>query len=80
MHGLTKPEPSGKQKEAMQHGVDNKLNAISTIVSKILQVYFRQVDICEEGFVKITSNQDDRFMMVSSDGMGYDIIKHGHGI
>ncbi|CAG2203301.1 unnamed protein product [Mytilus edulis] len=49
---------------AMQHGTDNEINAVSTLVGKILPSLFPDMEFYEEGCVKLF----DGFMVVSPDG------------
>ncbi|KAK7507914.1 hypothetical protein BaRGS_00000879 [Batillaria attramentaria] len=51
----------------MQHGSDNEINAIATLVAKVLPVFFPNTAYVEEGCELLHLNQDP-FMVISPDG------------
>ena len=53
----------------MKHGVDNEQNAMVTLVSKILPVYYPGVDYFEEGCYEVIVNETP-LIVVSPDGSG----------
>ena len=62
-----RPEFPDKMKEAMKHGTDNELNAVATLVSKILPALWPNVSFHEEGCTSFNEN-GKIFMVVSPDG------------
>ena len=60
------PKPEEVQK-AMQYGTENEINAIATMVGKVLPVIAPEQIYVEEGCIKI-EYQNQTFMVVSPDG------------
>lgn len=60
-------QPSEQQQSNMQYGTENKINVIATLVSKILPVYFPDINYVEDGCYLIHENESE-FMVVSPDG------------
>ena len=55
--------------EAMQYGSANEINAVATMVGKIMPVLFPDLTFCEEGVYKVYDKKDGTpFMVVSPDG------------
>lgn len=77
-NGVKKPEFSSNQKAAMLHGVNNEINAIGTLVSKVLPIYNPNLTFFEEGCIILQSdiNEDEHFMVVSPDGSGFDNVQN----
>ena len=66
--GVPEKEPSDDIKAAMEHGVTNEINAVATIVGKIIPVVEPTLKFCEEGCVLIEQSDGSIFMVVSPDG------------
>ena len=49
MFGVSKPEFTDRTKIFLQHGTDNEKNAKCTLLTKILPVYYPELQFCEEG-------------------------------
>jgi hypothetical protein len=69
--GKEKPEPNERVKMAMDHGSKNEINAISTLVGKILPSLFPGIWYCEEGCIAL-KHDGEIFCVVSPDGSGRD--------
>jgi hypothetical protein len=69
--GKEKPEPNERVKMAMDHGSKNEINAISTLVGKILPSLFPGIWYCEEGCIAM-KHDGEIFCVVSPDGSGRD--------
>ncbi|KAJ8301229.1 hypothetical protein KUTeg_020216 [Tegillarca granosa] len=69
--GKQKTSPSPKLQEKMDHGFSNEINAVATIVSKVIPVLFPSLSFSEEGCVKI--NRIGNHMIISPDGSLFDI-------
>jgi hypothetical protein len=68
--GIPEPEPSIDQKRAMEHGTDNEINGVATLVGRILPVIAPTLEFHEEGCVCI-KDKDTMIMVVSPDGSLY---------
>ena len=66
--GIPENEPSEEIKAAMEHGVINEINAVATVVGKIIPVVEPTLKFCEEGCVPIEQSDGSVFMVVSPDG------------
>lgn len=66
--GLAGKEKSERVNAAMAHGTNNEINAVATLVGKILPVMCPGQNFYEEGFVEIESKTTKSFMIVSPDG------------
>lgn len=66
--GIPDPEPTQEVKKAMEHGSKNEINAVATIVGKVLPVIEPDLVFCEEGCVAIHKEDGRVFMVVSPDG------------
>ena len=73
-YGKLKPEPNSDAQERMKHGTDNEINAVATLVTKILPVFFPHMSYVEEGCVKVSLG--DSNMIVSPDGSCMDNVTH----
>lgn len=62
-----KPLPTEETEKRMRHGVENEINGIATLVSKILPVYYPNAVYFEEG-CEITKHNDEPFLVTSPDG------------
>lgn len=61
-------EPTLDVKAAMKHGEINEVNAVATIVGKIAPVLEPGAIFCEEGSVRLNTEEGDLFMVISLDG------------
>ncbi|XP_060581747.1 uncharacterized protein LOC132738297 [Ruditapes philippinarum] len=68
--GIPEPEPSIEQKRAMEHGTNNEINGVATLVGRILPVIAPTLEFHEEGCVCI-KDKDTMIMVVSPDGSLY---------
>ena len=75
---VEKPEPSHNQTNAMKHGRENEINAVATLVGKLLPVYNPTVVFVEEGCNQIpyANNKEAVLMAVSPDGSGFDLTRN----
>lgn len=69
-------EPTEQQKRAMEHGSVNEINAVATVVSKILPVYYPDHCFYEEGAYSVKNDKGETVMIVSPDGC----IKDSHSV
>lgn len=67
--GKEKPEPNERVKMAMDHGSKNEINAISTLVGKILPSLFPGIWYYEEGCIAL-EHDGEIVCVVSPDGSG----------
>jgi hypothetical protein len=65
--GKEKPEPNERVKMAMDHGSKNEINAISTLVGKILPSLFPGIWYYEEGCIAL-EHDGEIVCVVSPDG------------
>ena len=49
MNGIEKPSFDDASQERMQYGVDHEIDAIATLVSKVLPIFFPDITFVEEG-------------------------------
>lgn len=61
-----KSEPTARIKERMEHGQRNEINAVATLVGKVLPCFYPSYTFSEEGCVKYTL--DESYIIVSPDG------------
>ncbi|KAH3882766.1 hypothetical protein DPMN_006711 [Dreissena polymorpha] len=66
--GIPEKEHSLEVKAAMKWGTDNEINAVSTIVGKILPVFEAGLKFYEEGCVRVNGDKGNVFIVVSPDG------------
>jgi hypothetical protein len=66
--GVPELERSEEQKKAMNHGVINEINAIATVVGKVLPVFEPDLKFYEEGCSTVLTEDSEIFMVVSPDG------------
>ena len=62
------PPFSAAVMSAMEYGRKNEINAVGTLVSKFLLVYYRDMCFVKEGCSLIEHKPDDNFCVVSPDG------------
>lgn len=67
VYGKEKSEFSETVKQRMQHGVDNEINAVATLVSRFLPIYYPDLFFYEEGCYKVEMKESKK-MIVSPDG------------
>ena len=63
--GFADPSPTQEAMKAMQYGTDNEINAVSTLVGRIMPVVAPDLCYHEEGCYRL---DDNSFMIVSPDG------------
>ena len=63
-----KPAPSQSAKECMEHGTVNEINAIATLVGKVLPVFWPNLQYVEEGCFQIFTEESGVSIVVSPDG------------
>ena len=63
-----KPAPSESTKECMEHGTVNEINAIATLVGKVLPVYWPNLQYVEEGCFQIFTEESGVSVVISPDG------------
>jgi hypothetical protein len=56
-------EHSAETLQLMKNGADNEVNAVSTLVSKVLPVYFPRLYFYEEGCYSLPVNNMDLFIV-----------------
>lgn len=61
-------ETPNEVNEAMKHGIENEINALGTIVSRVLPVFAPFLKFHEEGYYKMDYNENESFLIVSPDG------------
>ncbi|XP_052268567.1 uncharacterized protein LOC127869949 [Dreissena polymorpha] len=66
--GVPSKTPSEYIANAMKHGQDNEINAVATLVGKILPVVLPDLVYCEEGCVVVHDECLNPFLVVSPDG------------
>ncbi|KAH3898006.1 uncharacterized protein LOC127864724 [Dreissena polymorpha] len=66
--GAPEKQFSEKVKDAMKHGVENEINAVATLVGKVIPVLFPGMIFCEEGCVISSDDSGNTFCVVSPDG------------
>ncbi|KAK7105400.1 hypothetical protein V1264_016787 [Littorina saxatilis] len=66
---VERPSPSPEQQKNMQYGTDHETDAVATLVSKVLPVYFPGARFFEEGCHTVSCDSADRpVLVVSPDG------------
>ena len=60
-------EPDLETKKRFQHGQVNEINAVATLVSKVLPIYFPELEFYEEGCYALKM-KNDGLIIVSPDG------------
>ena len=53
----------------MQHGTDNEIHAMSTLVGKVLPAFYPDIKFVEEGCISL-KNGDQNLLVISPDGSG----------
>ncbi|XP_052233224.1 uncharacterized protein LOC127846086 [Dreissena polymorpha] len=65
---IPEQEVNAKTKENMQHGTINEINAVATIVTRIMPIVTPELVFCEEGCVQVFDEDSQPFLVVSPDG------------
>ena len=69
--GIPEKQPSEEQMKNMKYGTENEINAVATVVGRILPVMHPNMKCFEEGCLPVEFN-DKPFLVVSPDGsIGY---------
>ncbi|VDI60616.1 Hypothetical predicted protein [Mytilus galloprovincialis] len=66
-HQKDRPDFSEDAQKRMKYGTDNEINAIGTLVSKILPIFYPNFSFVEEG-CEVVCDKDETFLIVSPDG------------
>ncbi|VDI80060.1 Hypothetical predicted protein [Mytilus galloprovincialis] len=66
-HQKDRPDFSEDAQKRMKYGTDNEINAIGTLVSKILPIFYPNFSYVEEG-CEVVCDKDETFLIVSPDG------------
>ena len=67
VNSVNQPLPSDEESRRMQYGTDNEINAIGTLGSKVLPIYYPDLVYVEEGAESVMFNEE-KFLIVSPDG------------
>lgn len=71
--------PSDMVKMFMEHGTKNEINALATLVGKILPVFYPHITFQEDGCVVVPLGETkEPYSVVSGDGSGLDEEGHVH--
>ena len=73
VNGLEKPSVDNQAKQRMQYGTDHEIDAVATLVSKVLPIFCPDVTYVEEGCY-IEYNDNHTLLIVSPDGSGHKDI------
>ena len=57
-------------KERLRYGIENEINALATLLSKVLPSFYPHTYFYEEGFIVLKNDEDSNIMVVSPDGSG----------
>ena len=68
VNGKPRPEPSDEVMRNMQHGITNEINAVATLVSKVMPVYYPGIKYREDGCLMVPMGLS--YGIVSGDGSG----------
>ena len=68
--GKPRPQPPPEVQRNMQHGIVNEINAVATLVAKVIPVYYPHLKYREDGCILIP--MENSYMVVSGDGSGID--------
>ncbi len=67
----SEPKPADpKLQHILQYGTDNEINAVATLVGKVLPSMYPDVSYYEDGCHVLCNGSEDPFMVVSPDGFG----------
>lgn len=66
--GVPQTHNSERAIEAMKHGKENEINAVATLVGKVMPVLYPSLVFCEEGCVVFNDENLNPFFVVSPDG------------
>ena len=66
--GVQEKQVSPEIQKFLDHGASNEINAVATVVTKVLPVLHPDLVFCEEGCVEINYVDNSKFMIVSPDG------------
>ena len=67
VNSVNQPLPTDEESRKMQYGTANEINAIGTLVSKVLPIYYPDLVYVEEGAETVVLNEE-KFLIVSPDG------------